>query len=249
MRASISHDGILAITNFTDLNLELIDVFNHDNRVDIKTEDATLLGFYDNKALVLTSKFPLRTISVNDLFTYGSLEKCERVENSVSVEAYSDVTFLNVRRIIYCISSDRKLFTYNVDTKKINYEFPKKDISYCASLLGINSCFSTVFKENMGFEILASNSGKEQQIHTMNIPMLNILLSASNPSDIESALILYMNGRYTHKGTISSLKELGVSYNGVYAIVRIYEDIFLIYNHDEDSVDSQYWVIMRIVVK
>ena len=145
VHASLSHQGILAIginyetVQFTDLN--------NDRQAEIKVEAFSLVGFYDDMAILLTGYKPLREVTVEEVFNNPTIETFKEIEGTNDVILWTDVSLLHVRRVLYYPRRDCKLFSFNVDTR-INTKIDLgMKVSYIASFTGIYCAVRAVFKD------------------------------------------------------------------------------------------------------
>ena len=144
VHASLSHNGILAIcanqntVQFTDLNTS--------RQVNMKVESDSLVGFYDDMAILLTWNKPLREATVEEVFNNPTIETFKVIEGTNDVILWTDVSLLHVRRVLYYPTRDCKLFSFNVDTRMNAKIDLGMKVSYIASFTGIYCAVGAVFK-------------------------------------------------------------------------------------------------------
>ena len=139
---------------------------------------------------------------------------------------------------------DNKLFSFNVDTKmNVEIDLGQK-FGTIASLTGIDCEMKAAFKYSR------YNTGS---IYTLNMDnsvtkvnekqydyVTRIFPSVINPKNITGAMFKYECNIIKDRNRINT-DDL-IRFGCYYSVIRIYQDIFLVYDENTKS-----WVILRIV--
>ena len=244
MFVSLSHQGILAIfskegknvVQFTDLNIA--------KQVEIEVENTSLVGFYDDKAIFLTLNKPLREAPVNDIFKNSDVSILKKVEGIEEVNPYTDVSLLNDTRLLYYTSRSRQLYFFDVDKRENKKIGDDKRIWSIASLTGINCGVEAVFHNfddhylyvfHKDLHIFGISKEKQERSLTTVFPPNNA------PGNFRMAIFKFCDNLIKDNKKIKEGE--GIKLENFYSIVRIYKDVFLMFNTSTKS-----WVICRIVV-
>lgn len=269
--ASLSHKGILAICanentiQFTDLN--------NNRQVRIDVEEISLVGFYDDMALLLTWKRALRVARVEDIFGgtnwtqgrysynrrfggsywansrpryYGqtrnpSIKTFRFIKGTGNVFPLTDVSLLHDRRILYYRSTCRNLYSFNVDTRENEEIYIWKKVRSIMSFTGINRNVKVIFETD------------NKCIYALDMhDKLRIISGREYSFSEEEYRPRYDSWYYEDNGPIYG-EDYGRCENDIYsfdlsdfdylhALVRVYRDIFLKYDADNES-----WVLIRIM--
>ena len=205
-------------------------------------KNASIIAFYDMMLLLLTFSRPLREARVEEVFEDSRIETFREIEGTEKVILDTDVSLLHARRVLYYRSrDDRKLFSFNVDTR-VNTEINTgKEIQSIASFTGIDCNIKAVIYDcTCNYTLNNDNSVSEvNEIH--NIYLSEIFPSTSNPKNIKNAAFKY--GRSLVKGGNEIDKNELIEFEYYHSVIRIYKDIFLAYDKKTKS-----WVLVRIII-
>lgn len=243
IRVSLSHEGILAIAahdkkykiQFTNLAT--------DKQADIEVENGSHAAFYDHKVLLLTYGMNLRESIIETIFDKPNISSFERIPGTNEVDPDTDVSLLNDTRTLYYNTTNEKLFTFNVDTRKIIGINIRKKINTMASLTGINCGMRAIFcdyKDKHTYALNIKTSAVEQNKEQYDV-LTTVFPSRSCPENINKAVFKY-NNYIMNRGKKVSTNSL-IVFNTYYSVVRLYGDVFLAYDDRKNS-----WVLVRIVV-
>ena len=249
IRASLSHNGILAICaeessseqsndectiQFTDLNTN--------RQVFMKVESYSLVAFYDSMIL-LTSDKPLREARVEEVFKNPTIEIFKEIEGTSNVDPSTDVSLLHVRRVLYYPTTNNKLFSFNVDTRMNTEIDVGKYIWTIASFTGIDSDVKAVFQSNDDWRTYTlNNDNTVTKVDERRNRWLRALFpSTSNPTNIRDAVFKYWDVLMKDGNWIDTSRMIEFEYN--YSVIRVYRDVFLAYDWKKES-----WVLVRIIV-
>lgn len=239
--ASLSHQGILAICAYSGgNNIQFTNLYSS-MQVEMDIEDNSLVGFYDNMALLLTEGRPLREGTVKSIFENPSIERFREIEGTNNVNPLTDVSLLHVRRILYYPTKDQKLFSFNADTRAITEINIGKNVVSIASFTGINCGVQTVFGSddihtytlNMNNIVTKVNDGRLCFLRT-------IFPSASNANNITNAVFKHLCVLKKNDKDIDTSNI--IKFNGN-SVIRVYKDIFLTYEERTNS-----WVLFRLII-
>lgn len=240
---SISHKGVVAVCCLQeDYVIKFTDLFA-DKQVEVKVENNTLVGFYDDRMILLTLEMPMREAEVDEVFEKPDLSIFKGTGNDASVVCYTDVSRLNKTRILYYLTVAAKMRSYNVDTKENTSVDVGTMVFFIASTMGIDCGADAVFQSFCQDTCILDKTGKVVQIRQKmeGPPLRNVFLSSHAPSDFNQAIFRY--GEFLiNKNDI--LDETGpIEFEPFCSVVRIYNDIFLLYD-----LKSNNWVLTRIIV-
>ena len=243
IRASLSHQGVLAIyarpcysyiIQFTNLNTN--------RQVEMDVENVSFIGFYDSMILLLTYLKPLRETTVESVFNNQKIETFKVIEGTNNVLPDTDVSLLHEKRVLY-YSNDNKLYSFNVDTRvntEIDIGMPCR---YIASLTGIDCKMKAVFWNNNDYcTYTLNNDNTVKKVNKKQYEFLSVMFpSRSNPKNIKDAI--FKHGYYLIKNGNEINKSKLTGLNPYCSVIRIYKDIFLVYDIKTSS-----WVLLRIIV-
>lgn len=253
--ASLSHNAILGVCYYSGGYIIQFTDLNTNRKIEIKVKDNSLVAFYDNMVILLTTKKTLRETTVENVFKSPTIKIFEKIEEADNVATYTDVSLLNATRILYYPTVYRELFSFNVDTRHINKLFPGKKVDSIASFTGIDCGVKVIFQARMRTRIIGSRTTGYHPAHSYALNMDNTIKMVkkeqggslktvfpltSKPKNIEDALFKFND---PHSSYLLSLGgKLLPKLNNYYPIVRVYRDVFLAYN---ESIES--WILVRIV--
>lgn len=238
---SLSHKGILAIhSNNNGYAIQFTDL-NTSRQIELRVEDHTHVGFYDDKMIILTWDRPLREAGVEDLFKECNIAQFRDI-GAYAVYSDADVSLLNETRVLYYRTTFLKLFSFNVDTRKNTMIDVGKGVWFCAFLTGIKCEAESLFQcgDRTTYILHKDNSvstlerGPESVLRTL-------FPSGTSHASIKKAAIKY--GCSLMYGGKKVDFERPFKFESWYSVVRIYRDIFLLY--DDITKD---WVLSRIVI-
>lgn len=234
--ASLSHRGVLAICvdgstiQFTDLN--------DDRQVETGVEDWTLVGFYDEMALLLTCGRPLREAAVADVFGSPALGTFGVIEGTVPLVPDTDVSLLNARRVLYYRTADYRLFAFNVDTRANTEVDVGRKVNTIISPTGIDPGVRAVFYTNDEHTCTLNMDGTVTEVDEGRNTWITAL-SLSTPSQGGRPNTASKGRSSTGREGEPETPQLA-RFDG-YAIVRVYRDVFLGYDENTES-----WGLFRI---
>ena len=239
---SLSHNGILAIhvnrnaLQFTDLNTN--------RQVDIKAGSWTLTGFYDSIVLLLTWREPLREATIDEVFENPTIETFRVIEGPDNVYQGTDVSLLHEQRILYYVTMDDKLFSFNVDTREnTEIDVGRRKVWLIASLAGIDCGVRVGFQDREDKCTYTLNN--YNTITKVNEKQDNglkaIFPSISSPTNIKNAVFKYCDYLMKNGNKLDTSKL--IKFYEDYSVIRVYRDIFLAYDRETNS-----WVLIRIIV-
>lgn len=279
IRTSLSHQGILAVCACSKQYLVQLTDLNNGKQVEMRIENQaddcdntghevppnvlgrrrargcschSLVGFYDDNVLLLTSKMPLREARVRSVFCEPTIEVFREIEGTHDIVSWTDVTLLHERRELYYCTTDSRLFSFNVDTRENARINVGMKIGSIASLTGIDCGAKIVFQnsERRGLK-LKGWDGKETytlnedntvtRVNRNNTFVLTTMFpSSSKPKNAKNAVFKYELGLMKGESMIDTNHLVKFKHS---SIVRIYKDVFLAYDRDVLG-----WVIFRLVV-
>ena len=238
---SLSHQGILAICvegntiQFTDLNT--------DRQVEMKVERSSLAGYYDNKILLLTFWENLREATVENVFENPNIRTFKYIYGTQYADSCTDVTLLNVKRVLYYATVDNELFSFNVDTRvNLKVDVGRKVLSI-PSFTGVDYGVKTVFKDyDDGCTYAINVDDSVTKIDERQDGCLTTIFpSISSPRNIKNAVLKYWWDLMRNGNKINTNRL--IRFDWFYSIIRVYKDIFLSYDNKTMS-----WVLFRLVV-
>ena len=247
--ASLSHNGILAICIKesssdwfnNERTIQFTDLYNY-KQIDVKVENDSLASFYDNMLLLLTLRKPLREATVEEVFDNPIIETFKEIEETSNVNPDTDVSLLHERRKLYYYKTNRKLFSFNVDTREnIEIEVGRR-VYAIASFTGIDCGLKTTFLSNDECTYTLNNDNSVSKVNKWQIDDLATFFpSTSNPKNIKEAMFKYVNYLIKDGNEIETRKLIKFDWH--HSVIRVYRDIFLVYDREKKS-----WVLLRIIV-
>lgn len=236
----LSHQGILAI--YPDGNTVQFTNLNTNRQVEMEVESYSLAGFYDNVILLITYQKPLRETMIESVFENPNIETFKAIEGTNNVLQNTDVSLLNDKRVLYYPTTDCDMFSFNVDTRVITQINVGRKIWIMASFAGINCGVEAVF---WGYDDDCTYAlDKDNTITKINerqdYGSTTIFSSTSDPQNIINAV--FKHGNYLMKGGNMIHTDKLIEFDNYYSIIRVYRDIFLVYDNDIMS-----WVLLRII--
>ena len=237
--ASISHNGILAIYA-DDKGIVQFTSLNNNEKVEINVESTSHVGFYDNKILLLTQGKPLREATVNEVFENPEIKTFREIKGTHNVNPLTDVSLLNARKKLYYPTMDKRLFVFEVDTRKNEEIVTGKRVRLIASLIGIDCGISALFQDDDDNCTYTLNiDGTITKVRGRQDNNLSTLFpSLYNPKDMKDAVFKYGSDLMKNENKIIINHLINFAWG---SIVRVYKDVFLTYDHNTKS-----WVIFRI---
>ena len=239
--ASLSHRGVLAIYSYSGKSIIQFTDLHTDRQVELDVENTSLVGFYDDNMILLTWYKPLREATVEDVFRECDISQFRKIGKVDGVCPFTDVSLLNETRVLYYPTTDYRLFSYNVDTG-VNAEVDVgKKVWFCASLTGIDCGTKVVFQGgNITYALNTDNTISEVG-ERQNSLLTTVFPSSTDPTDLRKAAFKY----YGHLVFGGKKVEFWGPFKleWFYSVVRVYKDIFLLYNWNTRS-----WVLSRIIV-
>lgn len=261
IHATLSHEGVLAICSImgNKHEIELTDLKTN-NQCLIPVEETSSAAFYDDKIIVIVSRFPLRECKVSEAFRCPNSINYKELGDVKKISSNLDTSLLHATRTLLYKSMDFIPYKYNVDTGENIRILKDLDVWSFGCMTGIDAGVEGVFRAagddsftygyaRDGTAILLSetkpvifyNKPKQTGPHAI---LSNVLPSMSHPADLRKAMRLYSNGCfYVGADDDKSLAFGPFEYQGGHSIVRLFKDIYLAYDHKK-----KYWVLVRIDV-
>ena len=209
----------------------------------MKVEKVSSVGFYDDRMLLLTSYNPLREGTVESVFDNPSVEVFKEIEGIANVNPFTDVSLLHARCVLYYATTDKKLFSFNVDTRA-NTEIDVGNKAYTiGSLTGVNCGAKVVFQGgyNDGCTYTLNMDNEVTKVNEKQVGLLTVLFpSGTEPTNIRNGVFKYSDDTIIKGGSKIDTSHL-VDFKGNCPAVRVYRDVFLAYNHNTKS-----WVLVQI---
>lgn len=237
--ASVSHKGILAvyargIIQITDLN--------NGRQVNMKVEDATLIGFYDEMMILLASWKPLREVRVEEVFESSTLETVKEIKDTCSVSPWTDVSLLHVRRVLYYRTIyDHKLYSFNVDTRANTWIDVGRRVDKMASFTGIDCNIRAVFQDYDNRCTYTLNTDNTvTKVNEEQNDLSTLFPSTSDINNINDVVFEYGGELRKNRNRIDTNKL--IYFDDYYSVIRVYRDVFLTYDWCKKS-----WVLVRII--
>ena len=81
----------------------------------LEAEGSSHMGFCDSGTMLLTRSKPLREAAVEDVFRGCGISQFRRVGEEDKTTSHTDVSLLNMIRLLHYRTAHGKLFSYNVD--------------------------------------------------------------------------------------------------------------------------------------
>ena len=247
--ASVSHRGIFAASGRRDHKtvVDFTDLLSG-QRVSVRVEHWTLVGFYNNKSLLVTSGQCLRELDMQDVFTAGGLARFNPVSNVKVGSPFTDVTLLNTTRKLFFTTGEHKAYRFDVDTHKTKRVFRGIKVCSFASLTGISMGHKVIFceHENHYRKFVADSSGRIlSQIRSCNfMPVSPIIIqSSASPKNISKCVVISWGEVTTGVYSIRRAWPRFLKVSGFISIVRLFQDVFIAYNRKSGK-----WVIVKIEV-
>ena len=241
IRASFSHQGILAICAYSDPDRYIqFTNLNTNEQVEVNVKSRSIAGFYDNMVLLLTCDYPLREASVEEVFKNPRTKTFKEIEGTNNVLPWTDVSLLHVTRILY-YPYNNKLYSFNVDTKVTTDIDIGVNCYTVASFTGIDCKVKAVFYDGPCTYTLNSNNTVTKVGKGQDKSLSAIFPSTSNPSNIKDAVFKYEN-RLMKDGNRLNTNDL-IEFESWYSLIRVFKDIFLAYDKNTKS-----WVLFRLIV-
>ena len=237
--ASLSHKGILAI--YADCKVIQFTDLNNGRQVKMKVENTTRTSFYDSIILLLTWRIPLREATVEEVFKSPRIETFKEIEGTDGVEPYTDVSLLHERRVLYYLTTNNELFSFNVDTRENTEIDVGRKVWSIASFTGIDCGVKTVFDGDGDCTYILNNDNTITEVDEKEDDCFTALFpSTSSPRNIKDAVfeygdVLVKNGYY-----LKTSKLMRFDY--CHSVIRVYRDVFLAYD-----IITKSWVLLRIV--
>lgn len=239
VRVSLSHKGVLAVYDNTQDIVQLTNL-STGRQVDMMVEATSLMGFYDDKALLLTCWMPLREATVESVFSAPSVKTFTRIEGTSGVSPCTDTSLLQTRRVLYCPTTDGRLFAFNVDTRAITEADVGRKVSSVACLTGVGCNVEAVFKDNDDkcTYALNRNSTVTRVSERHEGDLTAMFPSAAEPGNIARAVLKYWD--FVKGGNSVSMNRL-MEFDGD-SVVRVFRDVFLGYDYETRS-----WAVFRLI--
>ena len=238
--ASLSHNGILAIC--VNQNTIQFTNLNSNEQVEMKVENVSIAAFYDNIVLLLTDQKRLRQVTMESVFENPTIKIFKTIEETEAASPFTDVASLQERRVLYYRTIDNRLFSFNVDTREnIEIENEKK-IWTVGSLTGIDCGVEAIFQDcnDRCTYVLDVNNKITKVNEEQDIWLTTVFPSISNPKDIRNGLFKYVSS-LMKRGSWIDTNSL-IVFDGNYSVVRIYKNIFLVYDNNIKS-----WVLINVI--
>lgn len=241
---SLSHQGILSIYALNEIyTIQFTDLLN-DRQVEMEVEHWSTPAFYDDNLILLTYRKPLRESSVEEIFKVANVSAFKDIGDVKKVVPSTDTTLLHSRRTLCYSSDDYISHEYNVDNKINKIIKMEYNVGQYSSLMGINCGIKVVFRDND--EALTYTLSWDNEVTPLRQiwepgDISAIFVSSSNPKDLSRAVIMYSD--YLVKGEVKIEFTEPVKLQRCNSIVRIYRDIFLLYD-----LNVKKWVLSRITI-
>lgn len=253
--ASISHNGVVAIYSATGdilfhyeykegdgMNMVQFTDMNADRQVELEVESVSLVGFYDDRLILLTKDRPLREAGVEGVFEEPSLSEFERIGDVESVSPFADVSLLNSTRALLYTSTGGDLFSYDVDARSNKGVPLKGDALPYTSLTGIGCGVGTMFEATEREIYILRTDGTAFGPLAKSYMFPNCALpSNSEPSDLGRMVLMY--GSHLSIGEREVIVREPIMFDGNQSVVRVYRDVFLVFDKG-----VRRWVLSRIIV-
>ena len=241
--SSLSAKGVLAIHLWDKYRIVQFTNLLADGEVEVIVSSWTIIAFYDDNVILLTSGKPLRKAAVEDVFRMPHVSTFEKIGDVDKVTPRTDTSLVHLKRVLCYVSRDYIPYEYNVDTQENRrLDIPQR-VSSFASLMGTDcgvkavfedfpaGCTHTLHWDNTITHLYDSRGGE----------LSSLFASSSSPWDLSKALLRY--GSYLIKGSNKIKLAQPVSLEEDYSITRICNDIFLLYDNN-----IRRWVLCRIIV-
>ena len=241
-RASLSHQGILAIYSYDRKDIIQFTNLINGEQVEVKVEHWSNTAFYDNKVILLTGGKPLREARVEEVFNEQDTSVFKKIGDVDEVSSYADTSLLHSRRVL-CYKSIQDIpYEFNVDTRENKRIEIEQKVLYFSSLMGINCGVKAVFKDvDNRFTYILGWDNKVTLLHEVKEGSLTSLFASStDPSDLSRGVLKYSN--YLIKGGNRIDPREPIHFEPCQSIIRIYRDIFLLL---DDNIKK--WVLSRII--
>lgn len=245
---SLSYNGILAlcidvsygisqvcryVIQFTDLN--------NNRQLRVKLRDWSTIAFYDNMALLVSYDKPLREAVVESVFEKPTIDTFKVIEGTKDANPNTDVSLLHKKRILYYITKENKLFSFNVDTRE-NVEINVgRKVWSIGTLTGIDCGVKTVF-HGFGKATFSLNNDntvtRVSERHQLNLS--TIFPSSSNPKNIKEAVFHHGREIFKGKNKVSTKHIIKFEWS---TVIRVYRDVFITYD-----LYTNEWGLFRFIV-
>ena len=142
--------------------------------------------------------------------------------------------------MLYYPTMDRKLFSFNVDTRENTEINIGMKVGTIASFTGIDCKVKAVFYYNKCTYTLNNDNSVTEVSEKQDNYLTTLFPSTSSPSNIKDAVLKY-DSNLIKGGNKINTNDL-IEFQDYYSVVRIYKDIFLTFDTKTNS-----WVLVRIV--
>ncbi len=244
---SISHNGIIAICgcNYPKYTIQFTNLLTK-QQVNMRTKKDSNIAFYDDKFIMLTWREHLREGEVNEVFKNSNTCTLKNIGN-IGVHPFTDTSLVHKRRVLLYKDTNCNPYEYNIDTKRNTKLEIGHKVWSLANMGGIDTNVKSVFRDydNNYIYSLYSNNRVSEITSIYKGGLSNVFPSLSDTSNLKSAA--YREGNYLiykdKAADVSSpIRFSGNIYPSI-SVVRVYKDVFLLYDYNTDE-----WVICRIVV-
>lgn len=209
----------------------------------MKIDGASLPCFYDDKILILTNNKPLKESTIKNIFDRPTIKTFKDIAGTEKVCPFADATLLHKKRVLHYRTTDRRLFEFNVDIRKNTKIDIEMRVVSIASVDGLDCGVKFVFKSYDDNCTYALN--KDDTVTKLNDNkggnLTTIFPSTSNPKSIKN--VVFKNGSVLVKHGKGIDTSKLIKFDANYSVIRVYSDIFLVYNKSIEA-----WCIIRIVV-
>lgn len=204
-------------------------------------EGGTLVGFYDDRALLLMWGQLLRETTVRRIFDEPDIAVFEGIEGPSRVYPCTDVSLLNARRVLYYPTINGRLGVFDVDRRTNTEVEVGRTVRTMASFTGIDCGVRAVFYSDDRCTYTLGEDGALAEVGGSQSGFLNTAFPSPHSRSVGDALLKYNSylvrgGREVGTGGLVALE-----YN--YSVVRVYRDTFLAYDRGTKS-----WLLTRIAL-
>lgn len=244
--ASLSEYGMFACYS-SDYESVTFTSLISDEEFEVETSSHTMVCFYDDKVIFLTSGDRLKECSFDELRKHRDRTIMKYISENNKVDIDTDVSKVNETRRLYYLAGG-VLFEHNVNN---HHEFQIDEVTDplsigCTTGIFINN--AKCILENKTNDLMYLNNDYEVKYifyKDSSWTFSTFIPSTSSPNDINKGGKIYNNKRlYVNEYHEIKLESSTYTYKRMYTMVRLYRDVFILFD-----ANSSNWLLMRLVIK
>lgn len=259
MYGALSHNGTLAVYSELDeedvpeRDIKVVEFVNLNNwaHTIFPVEDETNIGFCNDRVIFITKYKKLRDCPEMTLFRKKKKPVLNILDSEVPISVSCDVSLIESTKVLYYLISGYKLYKYNIEKPKKSKKLVQENIYNMLQLTGIYGFGLAAYTYQWQIEYSAFHSiaaiGKHVTIPSVFLERdnrVNLAIPCCfKKNKAKKALLRYNDGKFSLSSPerFELIPNVSIPYQSPF--IRLYRDIFLIY----DSNKKEY-LIVRIVL-